>query len=1070
VKRSFANKLGRTRLGLEILETRRLFSADQPLFYYEIDIDHSESNFFRFADYNRVWESKRNFSGADDFSMEETHNPVSVYTSFSHKYSATPSGQSAIVLLAKNDPSSRSFELNVTSIMNQSFGGADPYWISDMTVMIFGTVYARVGYGVEVKKHLTSFYSESEETTGSTIGYASRSGLEPTGLEGPEDQINFVDLSGPAGDEKIVDGVTYRKLLAFYFQSTVYGGDTVWHQGGSYNMALSYSGSLKFTLPDTKPAPSIDTEVVIGFGLPVRLDGSRSYDPDNVEDESGIVAYQWYVQRPDTTEYSFIGSGKNISFTPQNYGTHRIKLLVVDDEENTSEITSELLVNIRFINIIEHGWVPPFTSGLEGAKIEFSKYNDALLAHAEPYLKDIGTWQFNSTVIGWDSESSFTQALLFKLLEKALLYTGLITANPQLLVMHGISGVMSALFRIESAREAEFAAQRVASYVAGVVNGIDKSKESYAVNLIGHSRGGYVVSRASRVLNDKYKIPTAGVTTLDGFADDWQGIAGEIADGSIVDQAIADKRFNYKVEDSLALIPFGSKNDTLSGPIASSLNDALQRTGIQYRVTPSQVNSFIRWMVDSNFDWKAPDRPFDSNATVLDPHGVVTSNHINIHKLFFDLKQPLLNESPWVKPSQYNSLRNPSGSGEGSSTLIAPFLGMLSQETLQQLRFAQSNGGQAKTAYDELFGEMDNWLGSLFAMVSQWNWIELNLLSGRGNVELVDSGSEAGVRFGSLGYVRSGFHPAEGFNYLTYRVDPLSIHSDSRLSFWVGTDKVLELSPEELLSSPSQENLPINLNGLENFFDVYASNLTLLDAQINPTPSTYSLSASAPVIKRGEDLSFSVSQRTGDNGSDVAVELYFESNGIKGLQLGDGGDFLVDYAPWVGSDEVRFVISSSELHESVTTVYAIVNSGNHQFLSNSIDVKLLDTNQSWLTNLTDPRDVNRDGAVNPLDALVLIDSINMNGSSGIGRYSTIKLLLDVDADLFVTPLDVLNVIDGINRSSSGSGGEGELLSFSQESLASNSVDATFGSLIDSSEFRRDLLGFENVRNRRRPRF
>jgi uncharacterized membrane protein YgcG len=74
-----------------------------------------------------------------------------------------------------------------------------------------------------------------------------------------------------------------------------------------------------------------------------------------------------------------------------------------------------------------------------------------------------------------------------------------------------------------------------------------------------------------------------------------------------------------------------------------------------------------------------------------------------------------------------------------------------------------------------------------------------------------------------------------------------------------------------------------------------------------------------------------------------------------------------------------------------------------------------------------PPDVDGDGAVTPLDPLIIINHINAHGSHDLGEgEGEISGDLDVDGDGSVTPLDILIVINTINnnRSRSGSGNTG----------------------------------------------
>jgi hypothetical protein len=74
-------------------------------------------------------------------------------------------------------------------------------------------------------------------------------------------------------------------------------------------------------------------------------------------------------------------------------------------------------------------------------------------------------------------------------------------------------------------------------------------------------------------------------------------------------------------------------------------------------------------------------------------------------------------------------------------------------------------------------------------------------------------------------------------------------------------------------------------------------------------------------------------------------------------------------------------------------------------------------------------DINQDGAVTPLDALNIINSLNTNGSRGLaeGEELSYDNRLDVNQDEYITPLDALSIINYLNNRSevTGEAAEGE---------------------------------------------
>lgn len=67
-------------------------------------------------------------------------------------------------------------------------------------------------------------------------------------------------------------------------------------------------------------------------------------------------------------------------------------------------------------------------------------------------------------------------------------------------------------------------------------------------------------------------------------------------------------------------------------------------------------------------------------------------------------------------------------------------------------------------------------------------------------------------------------------------------------------------------------------------------------------------------------------------------------------------------------------------------------------------------------NPTNRFDVNNDGAVSPLDALLIINDLNNNGARTLSVADSAPPFLDVNGDGFASPIDVLQVINAIETS------------------------------------------------------
>ncbi|MEM8734484.1 MAG: dockerin type I domain-containing protein, partial [Planctomycetota bacterium] len=76
---------------------------------------------------------------------------------------------------------------------------------------------------------------------------------------------------------------------------------------------------------------------------------------------------------------------------------------------------------------------------------------------------------------------------------------------------------------------------------------------------------------------------------------------------------------------------------------------------------------------------------------------------------------------------------------------------------------------------------------------------------------------------------------------------------------------------------------------------------------------------------------------------------------------------------------------------------------------------------SW-TNYANRFDVNNDGTASPLDALIVINELNRNGSRGLPKPETDPgVYFDVNEDEFLSPIDALMVINHLNQNASGEG-------------------------------------------------
>jgi hypothetical protein len=105
----------------------------------------------------------------------------------------------------------------------------------------------------------------------------------------------------------------------------------------------------------------------------------------------------------------------------------------------------------------------------------------------------------------------------------------------------------------------------------------------------------------------------------------------------------------------------------------------------------------------------------------------------------------------------------------------------------------------------------------------------------------------------------------------------------------------------------------------------------------------------------------------------------------------------------VNEDVPVLVVASEPAYESERLELLVVN----------------DDRFSW-TNQRDRFDVNDDGFVTPLDALVIINELNGPGARQLPELTmATELYFDVNEDLFLTPSDALQVINLLNSESNG---------------------------------------------------
>ena len=131
---------------------------------------------------------------------------------------------------------------------------------------------------------------------------------------------------------------------------------------------------------------------------------------------------------------------------------------------------------------------------------------------------------------------------------------------------------------------------------------------------------------------------------------------------------------------------------------------------------------------------------------------------------------------------------------------------------------------------------------------------------------------------------------------------------------------------------------------------------------------------------------------------------------------------FVDVALEAGDHDLPFLVPDNALAGSVSARFRYSSQAGLQPGGSAFDGEVEDHQLTLLewTNVQNPLDVDGDGFVSPVDALILINRLNLLTSADLPQLpATPPPYFDVNNDGFVTPADSLNVINFLNRFGSG---------------------------------------------------
>jgi hypothetical protein len=193
----------------------------------------------------------------------------------------------------------------------------------------------------------------------------------------------------------------------------------------------------------------------------------------------------------------------------------------------------------------------------------------------------------------------------------------------------------------------------------------------------------------------------------------------------------------------------------------------------------------------------------------------------------------------------------------------------------------------------------------------------------------------------------------------------------------------------------------------------------------------------------------------------------------------EGGSGIASYDLFVSDNDGAFVAFRTNLTTTTTTFSGVVghkysfftiatdNVGNREAQPSIADaITTISTTIPW-TNPLNAMDTDDSGDVSPLDVLVLINEININGSRKLPEGQNPlepRKYLDVDNDGFVGPLDVLVIINFLNQRASGAGEAPPIAAldefFEKQDIAPTQIDfamsqlSWFDTIDEASEFKR----------------
>ncbi|MGV3485320.1 MAG: dockerin type I domain-containing protein, partial [Planctomycetaceae bacterium] len=208
-----------------------------------------------------------------------------------------------------------------------------------------------------------------------------------------------------------------------------------------------------------------------------------------------------------------------------------------------------------------------------------------------------------------------------------------------------------------------------------------------------------------------------------------------------------------------------------------------------------------------------------------------------------------------------------------------------------------------------------------------------------------------------------------------------------------------------------------------------------LDYEAEPTVTIHITATSATGATKTEPVVITV-RDIGEQASSIELTRNQVVELVRGATV---GDIMIDGNPLGSSylatvDDTRFEIVGSELklrtsefvrfddQQEIQVVLTVQDAGATFLPVAGTFVLEVLANENPFHNESNPYDVNADGQVNPLDALLIINSMSRHGGPGpIEAFPSPDRFYDVNGDGYITALDALLIINFLNRQNRGAG-------------------------------------------------